>query len=132
MPLPLRLALLTYANALLTYGALTFPETGHFLPTITKVATSLWWLLPLATPFALLFAAAGTPIVRHVLKRTAHLPRLASGALATLAFLIPAASVVETALALRDGISAPRFLLQVGGGLALAAAWAALTRIRNA
>jgi hypothetical protein len=126
--MPLRLALLTYANALLVYGAVSFPETGRLLPTIAKVATSLWWLLPLATPFAALFAAAGTPLVRRTARRTAHLGRWTSGALATLAFLIPAAALVELVLATRDGVSAARFTIQVGGGLALAAAWAALFR----
>ncbi|MDB2407795.1 hypothetical protein N9W17_04640 [Jannaschia sp.] len=123
---------MTYINALLVYGTVTFPETGTLAAAATKVATSLWWLLPLATPFALIFAVAGAPLVRQTLKRTAYLPRTLSGALATLAFLIPAATVVETALALRDGLSLPRFLIQVGGGLALAAAWALLTRTRNA
>ncbi|TFL16920.1 hypothetical protein [Jannaschia formosa] len=126
MALPLRLAALTYANALLVYGAVTFPETGTLLAAAQKVATSLWWLLPLATPFALLFALAGAPLVRATLARTAHLPTLVSGTLATLAFLIPAAALVEAALAARDGLSPARFLLQIGGGLALAALWALL------
>jgi hypothetical protein len=64
--MPLRLALLTYANAALVYGLVTLPETGGPLAALQKVAVSLWWLLPLATPFAALFA--GTALSHHGLR----------------------------------------------------------------
>jgi hypothetical protein len=128
----LRLALLTYANAALVYGLVTLPETGGPLAALQKVAVSLWWLLPLATPFALVFAAAGTPLVRLVLAKTAHLGRLPSGALAVLAFLVPAATLVEAVLAARDGFSAPRLAVQVVCGLALSGAYALMRQDKDA
>ncbi|PWJ21262.1 hypothetical protein [Jannaschia seohaensis] len=124
MALPLRLAVLTYANAALVYGLVTYPETGSLPASLQKVAVSLWWLIPLTTPFAVLFALAGAPVVRATLAHTAHFGRWRSGTLATLAFLIPAAALVEAALALRDGFSPVRFAIQIAGGLTLAALWA--------
>jgi hypothetical protein len=132
MSLPFRLALLTYANAALVYGLVTYPETGAPLAALAKVARSLWWLIPLATPFALLFALAGAPIVRAAHKRAAHLGRWPAGALATLAFLIPAATVAEIALAARDGLSPARFLVQVAAGLTLAGLWGLTTQRTDA
>jgi hypothetical protein len=126
VPLSLRLALLTYANALLTYSALTFPETGQLLPTATKLAVSLPWLLPLATPFALLFALAGTPLVRRTyaaLRPRGHAIALAA---ALAAFLIPASLITEAALAWRDGWSWPRLGLQLAGGAVIGMLGAAI------
>ncbi|GIT90713.1 hypothetical protein JANAI62_11680 [Jannaschia pagri] len=123
----MHLALLTYTNALLVYGTVTYPETGSLAAAAHKVAVSLWWLLPVATPFAAVFAFVGTPLVRSVLTRTAALGPLRSGALATLAFLIPAAALVEAALAYRDGLSVLRYLIQVGGGSVVALLWALCT-----
>lgn len=122
--IPLRLAALTYANALLVYGAVSFPETGSLLATAQKVAVSLWWLIPVATPFAVIFALAGTPLVRRTYAALRTRGAVVAGTAATLAFLIPAATLVEAALATRDGLSFPRFALQIVGGLILTALWA--------
>jgi hypothetical protein len=126
MPLRLALAALTYANAVLTYGLITYPETGAPLAALHKVAASLPWLLPLATPFALLFALAGAPLVRRTyaaLRPRGHALALAA---ALAAFLVPASLVTEAALAFRDGWSWPRLGLQLAGGALIGMVGAAI------
>ncbi|WP_371157281.1 hypothetical protein [Jannaschia sp. 2305UL9-9] len=128
--LHLRLALLTYGNAVLVYFLLTRAEADTFAGAVWKVVTSLYWLLPVATPFALVFALAGAPVVRRVLAALHPRGRIVAGAAATLAFLVPAATIVELALAQRDGFSVLRWALQIGGGIALAVIWALLPHRR--
>jgi hypothetical protein len=120
------LAALTYANAALTYAVLTAPEAATAAGALRKLAVSLPWLLPLASPFALLFALAGTPLVRRTYARLRHRGHATALAAALAAFLIPASLITEAALAWRDGWSWPRLGLQLAGGAVIGMLGAAI------
>ena len=122
----LALAALTYANAVLTYFALTRGESATLGAALAKLVDSLPWLLPVATPLAILFALALAPPARRAFAAARPRGRVAALAAAIAAFLLPAALLTEAALALRDGWNWPRLALQLACGAGLAAAAAAL------
>lgn len=126
----LALSALTYANAILAYGVLTWPEAASPADGIRKVAVSLPWLIAFATPFAAVFGLAGGWLARRTY--AAMRPRGAAASLlaALAAFLVPAAMLTEAALAARDGWDWGRLAIQLVGGAAVAALATPLLRWR--
>ena len=127
----LALSALTYANAVLAYGVLTWPEAATAGDAARKLLVSLPWLVAFATPFAILFGLAGGPLARRAyaaLRPHGPAPALAA---AVAAFLVPAVVLVEAALAWRGGWDWSRLAIQLMGGAGLAVAGAALLRWRG-
>ena len=116
----LALAALTYDNAILTYALLTWPKADTYGAAAWKVFASLPWLLALATPFAVLFGIGGGALARRVFAAQRDRGVLAALLLALAAFILPAATLTEGALALRDGWSWTRWGIQLAGGTAIA------------